>query len=449
MSLTEESYKTLLEYPLTDAGNAESFKTLFGDRFCYVPQVGKWFKYDGVRWATNDEEALLNMLKTARMREKTAASSKDNDLRARVIKWSLASESSFRLKAALSLAESMLKVDYGKFDKDPYLLSCANGVVDLSTGEFRPSRPEDRLHRSTNVRYDPAAKFPIWSNFLWEIFNRDEGLIIFIGKAIGYTLTGDTSEQCLFISYGSGANAKSTFLGIIEDILGEYAITTPPGTLKIRRWDDAIPNDIARMAGARFVKCIEVKEGAVLNEERIKSLTGGDRIPARFLHKEFFEFTPAFKLWIAVNHKPIVRGTDTAIWRRIRLIPFEAYFPPERRDLNMKARLKGEISGILNWAIEGCLKWQKEGLAPPDKIKDATEEYRKESDQIGRFLDERTIQAPGQTVMARDLYNAYYAWCQSYAEFPVSGTAFGKEMSKRGFERVAKPQVHYKDIRII
>ena len=449
-SPAEKEIKEIIsQYHLTDAGNAESFKTLCGGEFCYVPQKGKWFTWDSVRWTENDESAQLAMLKTVRTRGEIGMVLNDNDQRAKMIRWSLGSESTYRIKSALSLAEAMLKVDLTEFDKDPYSLCCANGVVDLRTGDFRPTKPEDRLERSTNVIFDPNAKCPRWLRFLWEVFKGNEELIDFIKRAVGYTLTGDTSEQCLFINYGDGENGKSVFLGIVEKTLGDYEITTPSSTLKERRGDDTIPNDIARMCGARFVKSIEYKESIRMNEERVKVLTGGDRIVARFLHKEFFEYTPNFKIWIAVNHKPIIRGTDAAIWRRIRLIPFEVKFPSGVRDSHLGEKLQLELSGVLNWAIKGCLEWQKRGLEPPNKVRKATEAYREESDMVGRFLEERTVQAPGEKVAASELYAAFQRWCVENSEQPITGTMFGKRMTEKGFEKVTKPYTHYLGIKLL
>jgi putative DNA primase/helicase len=439
----------LLAHPLTDAGNAESFVTLFGRDFCYVHESGKWFKFDKIRWKQDESSVRLSMLETVRYRRKIAESIQDDKLRKEWILWSLSSESIGRVNAAITFAESMLVEDLNKFDRDPYLLCCSNGVVNLLSGELNFARPEDKLRCSTGVNFDPYAICPQWINFIREIFQGDEELIHFIQKAIGYTLTGDTSEQCLFIFYGTGANGKSTFLGIVEKIMGEYGLTIPSSTLKERHGDDYIPNDIARMAGARFVKCIEVKERANLNEERIKSLTGGDKITARFLHQEYFDFVPTHKLWIAVNHKPTIKGNDIAIWRRIRLIPFEVTFSPEKQDKHLSQKLHSELSGILKWAIQGCLEWKKNGLEPPEKVRVATKTYQEESDLLGRFLAERTAYDNDGEVRASELYKAYEEWCEEVGERPVSGTAFGRGLIERGLQKYKTQYVIYRGVKLV
>ena len=286
--------------------------------------------------------------------------------------------------------------------------------------------------------------------FLEEVFDADKELINFVQKAVGYSLTGVTVEQVLFILYGTGANGKSKFLTVLDNLLGDYGLTTPSSTFKDNPYHDGIPNDIARMAGARFVKSIEVKEMAKLNEERIKALTGEDRSAARFLYKEWAEFTPMCKFWLAFNHKPIIRGTDEAIWRRIRLIPFEAYFPPEKRDRHLHEKLQSELSGILAWAVEGCLKWQKEGLEPVQKVKEWTDSYRAESDLIVRFLEEKTLKMPSEKTTAGVLYKAYESWCHEQGEeCVISGTEFGRRMAEKGISKKKTDYVYYLGIKLV
>lgn len=456
IEFTPENVSRLINYNCTDAGNAELFRDLAGDKFRFVPELGHWLKYDGVRWANVDEEAKLMMLAIVRRRCDAAnyalnsAGNGNNDLRQKIIRWSLSSESNFKLSAALEVAQCMLYKHFSDFDKDPFLLCCSNGVIDLRlNGEgFQKARPEDYLHKHTPIKYDPYAECLRWLQFQNEVCLNDQAMIEFKQKAYGYTLTGRTTEQCLFLCWGGGQNGKSTELGVLESLLGEYALSTPASTFKEQYGNDSIPNDIARMAGMRLVKTIEIKEGVRLNEERIKALTGGDRISARFLHREFFDYWPEYKLWLATNHKPIIKGTDEAIWRRIRLIPFEAHFPPEKKDPNLLDTLKSELPGILLWALEGCYMWQREGLTPADRIREATKEYREESDLVGRFLSECTVRKEGAKVKAGELYEAFAAWCGGKAE--ISQTSFGLKMKEKGF--IKKPLLgypHYQGIGLI
>jgi len=434
-SIEPELAERLVSYHLTDAGNAEAFRDLFQDRFRWVKEKSEWFFWDGVRWIDDTSKAKRAMLETIRLRAQVAISIENDETRQKAVKWCLSSENDYRLKAALSIAQIWLTTSYTDFDADPFLLTCANGVVDLRTGQLRPAKPDDMLHKSTGIRYDPTATCPRWERFLREIFLGDEDLIDFIWRAVGYSLTG-LMPEVLFILYGTGANGKSVFLSVLEKITGEYGISAPASTFKEKR-TDMVPNDLARLAGARFCKSVEVKERIVLNEERVKALTGGDRISARFLHKEFFDFYPTAKVWWAVNHKPIVRDTTYAMWRRIRLIPFEARFEPGMENWQPKeellAELEAELPGILAWAVKGCLEWQERGLEPVERVKTATEAYRKESDVIERFLEECTLTKPEAKVKASELYQEFKKWAEENGEPTLSSTSFGRRMGEKGF----------------
>jgi len=444
----------LIQHPASEAGNGETFRDLFGDRFCYVKEKGTWFWFDGIRWVEANEKANLAMLEVVRLRRKAAEMlENDNPLKDELEKWTRQCERyKIRRDQSLREAANYLHRSYTDFDTDPWLLCCANGVVDLRTGELRPAKPGDMLHKSTNIRFDPTAKCPRWERFLQEVFLRDEEMIDFIHRAIGYTLTGLMSDF-LFICYGTGSNGKSVFLTVLEKLAGEYGISAPASTFKEKR-GDMVPNDLARLAGARFCKSVEVREHIVLNEERVKALTGGDRISARFLHKEFFEFYPTAKVWWAVNHKPIIRDTTHAMWRRIKLIPFEARFEPslgnwEPRE-KLLAELEAELPGILSWAVRGCLEWQERGLEPVERVKRATEEYRKESDLIERFLEECTISKPEASIKASELYSEFRRWAEINGELVISKQMFGRRMAEKGYRKVRKEKgVYYLGLGLI
>jgi putative DNA primase/helicase len=447
---TTPSTGSLLNYNLTDAGNAECFKDLYADQYVFVREKKKWLTFDGIRWTDDNGQALLRMLDTVRLRGRQAMELLlDLESRKSAVKWSLSSESRMKLSAALSIAESMISQSITSFDADPWLLCCENGAVDLRTGNLLTPTKGDWFYKSTNVSYAPEARCERFLQFLEEVFSGDKCIIDFVQKAIGYSLTALTVEQVLFILYGTGANGKSVFLNLIGDLLGDYSITTPASTFKDNPYHDAIPNDIARMAGARLVKSIEVKEGTRLNEERIKALTGGDQVTARFLHNEFFDFTPICKFWIAVNHKPVIRGSDEAIWRRIRLIPFEVFFPPERRDPHLNEKLRSELPGILTWAVEGCLKWQKDGLEPVGKVKEWTDSYRAESDLIAQFLEEKTEKTLTGRTKAGDLYKAYTGWCQEHGEYAITGKKFSNRLEEKGFSKKKDSYVFYHGVELL
>ena len=430
----------LIQHPASEPGNAETFRDLHGDQFCYVKEKGSWFWFDGVRWTEADEKAYLAMLEVVRLRRKAAGMLESDDpLKDELEKWTRQCEKyKIRIDHSLEWAANYLYRSYIEFDQDPWLLCCANGVVDLRTGELSPAKAEDMLYKSTNIRFDPTAECPRWERFLQEIFLEDKDVIDFIWRAVGYTLTG-LMPEVIFICYGTGANGKSTFLTVLEWLLGEYGVSALPGTFVEKKYQ-GVPNDLAALAGKRYAKAVEIKERIRLNEERMKLLAGGDRISARFLFREPFEFYPTAKIWWAVNVKPIIRGTDDAIWRRIRLIPFEAKFSSELGNWQPKdkllAELRAELPGILAWAVRGCLEWRRRGLEPVEKVKSATEEYRTESDVIERFLEERTIPKPNAGVKADKLYQEYRRWAEENGEVVMSGTAFGRKMREKGYSKI-------------
>jgi len=443
VDISPEMVDILVRHPGGEDGNGRTFVDLFGDKFCYVKERGSWFKFDGVRWVEADEEAYLAMVEVLELRLRAAMALDDDDpIKEKLVK-TLLSERKRKVHADRSLdaAATRLVRHYTDFDSDPYLLCCSNGVVDLRDGEFRLAKPEDMLHRSTRVRYDPTARCPRWDRFLREVFLGNEDLVDFIQRAVGYSLTGLMPDY-LFICYGTGSNGKSIFLSVLERLLGEYSVVAPPTAFMWERdVNRGAPSpDLASLAGARLAKCIEVRENIRLNEERVKALTGGDRIRARFLFQNPFEFYPTAKVWWAVNHKPIIRDTTHAMWRRIRLIPFEARFEPgdgvwQPKEVLM-SELESELSGILNWAIEGCLRWKDEGLALEGKVKAATEEYRVESDVVERFLSEMVVRDKWGQVKASKLYQEYKSWAEKNGEPSISARSFGERILEKGISRV-------------
>ncbi len=432
----------LADLPTTDAGQGEAIAALYAERLRYDHTRARWLCWDQVRWQPDqDGEPARLALTTARQRLAAAARVEDEEKRKRLAKWAIGAESDYRIRCALHMAgiTRPLATTADQFDRDPWLLACANGVLDLRTGELRPGQQNDMLTLSTGIAYNPDAPCPRWAQFLQEIFQGDNALIGFIQRAAGHSLTGLTTEQVLFLCHGGGANGKSVFLATLRRVLGEYAINTSFDTfVDDPRGGKGASNDLAALRAARLVTASEVKEGARLNEGRVKSLTGGDAITARFLFAEFFTFTPAFKLWLAVNHRPTVRGTDEAIWRRIRLIPFLATFGPDQADRNLTAKLADEAPGILAWAVRGCLAWQREGLGAPPAVNEATAAYRQDSDLLATFLTECTLPREGATVRAADLYASYKSWCEANGEKALTGTALGRRLGERGIAKVHK-----------
>jgi putative DNA primase/helicase len=433
--------------PLTDAGQAEAIALLYGDRLRYDCTRKKWLVWDSVRWRLDsDGEAQRLAVKTARDRLTASDRAADNGMRQIIAKFAVRAEDDHRIQSGLRVAaiHPSLATDSAAFDRDPWVLVCGNGLVDLQTGILRASNPSDMVSLTTGIPYEAGAACPRWRQFLNEVFLDDQDLIDYIHRAIGYTLSGDTREQCLFICHGSGANGKSVFLSVLREIMGEYGANTCFDTiLDHDRGGRSVPNDVAALRGARLVTASEVKEGARLDEGRIKALTGCDPITARFLFAEYFTYVPAFKLWLAVNHKPTIRGTDEAIWRRIRLIPFNAHFAPDKADPDLTKKLVAEGPGILAWAVQGCLDWLRQGLGIPNAVSAATSTYRVESDLLTGFLSDCVPESPSAQVKASDLYAAYRIWCETNGENAMSCKKFGTHLTERGIGKEHKKTGSY------
>lgn len=422
-----------LPFNLTDLGNAERLAAWHGDKLRHVPAWG-WLVWNGKRWERNGGAAVRLAKEAVRMIYQEAARGLDEDERNAIAQWAMKSESEHHINAMLGLAESdaVIEARPEMFDSDPMLLNCANGTLDLRTGELHAHDPADRLTRLIGAEYHPDAPAPTWEAFLFRVMGGRQTLIDFLRRAIGYSLTGDTGEQCLFFCYGRGANGKSTFLETIRALSGEYAQTTEFETLLAKRNTSGAANpEIARMSGVRFVTAIEAGEGRRLNEPVIKALTGGDAVTARHLYHDHFEFHPQFKLWLAANHKPTVKGTDEAIWRRIRLIPFTVTIPEGERDPKLAAKLRAELPGILAWAVRGCLEWQAEGLGTPDEVRAATEQYRAEQDVLAAFLEECCVQKPEAEAGAGKLLEAYKSWTGE----SIDAKELRQKLTERGFKQ--------------
>lgn len=321
-----------------------------------------------------------------------------------------------------------------EFDADPYLLNCPNGTVDLRTGELREYRQSDYLSKMTSVEYDPDATCPQWEKFLLDIQSNDQGMVDFLQRGAGYSLTGDPKEECLMICHGVGRNGKGTFLNTLLAILGDYAGSCLMSTFEEKRNDPGANNDLAMLKGLRFVVGSETKEGSRLNEQLVKQVTGRDRLRARFLFSEFFEFVFEGKIWLMVNHLPSIPSTDEGIWSRIRIVPFLRYFKPEERDPLLKEKLMAEAKGILAWAVRGCLAWQKDGLNPPASVTRATEEYRGNQDTIGQFLAECCILGEEHRVTSNLLFRTYTRWAAAHGhKFTLTSNKLGRILDERGF----------------
>jgi putative DNA primase/helicase len=423
---------------LTDLGNARRLVTRHGPDLRFCPPWKQWLVWTGTRWGRDGDGEVMRRAKhtVEQIPEEAAALQGNSELVRQLLQHATGSQSAPRLSAMITLATSEpgIPVVPGVLDADPWLLNVANGTLELRTGQLRAHCREDLLTKVAPVAYDPEALCPRWVAFLEDILQGNSALIAFLQRAVGYALTGDTSEQVLFLLYGTGSNGKSTLLETLRALLGAYAQHTPFTTFLTGR-SDTVRNDLARLHGARFVSAVEVERGQRLDETVIKQVTGGDPITARFLYEEYFEFTPQFKLFLAANHKPVIWGTEYAIWRRIRLIPFTVKIPESQKDRQLSTKLRAELPGILTWAVQGCLAWQREGLQAPEEVEVATEEYREEMDIVGRFLDDCCREDPTAKISTQQLYQAYTTWCDRSGEPRLGMNTFSAKLSERGFQK--------------
>ena len=431
---TEINDKELAAYAMTDLGNAERLLARHKDNIRYCPAFGKWFIWNGLRWQ-EDEIGTIVQLAASTVRAmldeaKTLPAKGQNSPSAKLISHARKSESDAKLKAMINLARSWVGVAVEELDADPWLLNCTNGVYDLRSMELLPHRPDNLITKLVPYDYDPQATCPNWLAFLDQIFQSNTHLIDYIQRAVGYALTGVIREQCLFFLHGGGANGKSTFLSVVQDIIGDYGRDTPTESLMIKQ-NEGISNDIARLKGARMVTAVETEADRRMAESLVKRLTGGDTITARFMRQEFFQFRGTFKIFLAANHKPAIWGTDDAIWRRIKLIPFTVQIPEEDQDPELPEKLKQEAPGILAWLVEGCRSWQDNGLGEPSEVTKATEYYRNEMDYLGGFLEDCCVMDPSASEAAGNLFRIYLQYCEENKEKPLSQTKFGRLLSER------------------
>lgn len=437
-------------YSTDDTGNAQRFSDMYGDRIRYNFNDKKWMIYYQNKWSYDMTLILWKLIDksvesmvTERKLYEEYDKQHDTETLKEFDKHIKRSRSNNSKKALEKEVQHYHTVTPNNLDRHKRLLNTPGGVIDLTSFETKPCSPDYYFTKSTSVSLSENAQCPLWLRFLDDIFNGNKELIDYIQKACGYSLSGMTDEQCAFFCYGTGRNGKTTFLDIIRCIAGDYASNIQPETLMIKgNANNGANSDIARLKGARFVTSVEPNEGLRLNEGLIKQLTGDDVVTARKLYGEEFEFKPEFKLWMATNHKPVIRGTDTGIWRRIHLIPFTVQIPENKIDRKLKDKLMNEAEGIFRWCLEGLKKYNSEGLKKPEAVIRATSEYRHEMDVVSRFLEEATEECFAGTVKACDLYRNYTNWCRENGELQLSNTKFGKELCQR-FERMKRPDGLY------
>ena len=426
-------------YPLTDLGNAERFVALWRPEVCWVPERGLWRVWDRTCWADDVGGAgvMSRSRKTIRGMLADAAQIDSREERDALVAHARASESKHRVEGMLFFVRSMLSVSINAFDTNPDLFNLQNGTKDLRTGELRPHDPADLITRLAPVAYDPYATCPVWLAFLIRVLP-SPSVRRFLQKFIGYSMTGHVTEHVLAFLYGQGANGKSTFVTTLQRLMGTYARQMPGELLLSRSNGQSHPSELTALLGVRFAACSEIEERRRFDEPRVKALTGGDKVSARYLYAELFEFWPTAKLCIAGNSKPEVTGQDEGIWRRFALVYFDQTIPPGERDQQLAAKLAKELPGILSWAFEGTRLWREEGLQPPEEIRFATEKYRADEDFVAAFVDECCERASEAWVSSADLHRAYTQWAKTGEGLHLKQKKLGDRIRKLGFDDAKK-----------
>ncbi|MBY7111398.1 DNA primase [Bacillus sp. 17RED48] len=416
------------KFRLTELGNAERIAYEYGHVIKYVSDIG-WYIWDGKRWKLDTKKEIERI--TAKVLRSLYKSEDELET-----KWArMCERRNIRMNSIKDLMP-LVPGEREEFDKYKYLFNVENGIVDLKTGKLQQHDRELGLTKITNVSFDENAKCPTWLAFLDQIFLGDKDLVEYMQRLIGYSLTGDISEQIMMFLVGGGSNGKSTFINTIKDLIGEYGKQAKSDTF-IKKKDTGANNDIARLVGARFVSAIESEEGEKLSESFVKQITGGEPVLARFLRQEYFEFIPEFKVFFTTNHKPVIGGLDEGIWRRVKLIPFNLNLPSHKRDKRLPEKLSLEMPGILNWVIEGCMKWQQGRLKEPKVVAEATGKYKDDMDILAPFLDEVCYvddrENESITIEAKELYNVYERWCFNSGERALGNRSFYRMLETKGF----------------
>lgn len=427
----------------TDLGNAERLVKYYGDILHYCYERGRWLIWNGRvwEWDAGDKIAALAKL-TIRNIYHEAGNELDETKRKELVDHAKHSESDHRINAMVNLAQSEpgIPIRITDMDTNPWLLNCLNGTVDLTTGELLPHDKNDLITVACPVKYDPTAQSKLWDKFLNRVFDGNSDLIIYIQRCMGYTLTGDTREQCLFFCWGSGMNGKSTFLNTFREVLAPFSMQADPEMFMtaFRATKSGHSEDVANLAGKRYVLASEIEEGRRLAVNKLKQMTGGERVRASHKHEKEFEFDVTYKIWLNGNHKPEISDSTYSIWRRVKLIPFQLKIPEEEQDKQLIDKLRSEHPAILAWAVQGCLDWQRSGLREPDAVSTATAHYRHEQDILADFIEDCCIIDPLALVPKSIFKEKYQRWCQDNSTEPVTQRTFRARLIEKG---ITEPRI--------
>ncbi|MDR2337720.1 MAG: hypothetical protein LBE20_03610 [Deltaproteobacteria bacterium] len=446
--LTKEGLKikNCSKYEYNDTGNSERIVEHWGDKVKYIDELS-WAIYKKGRWELASDKRALNMVMDVIKKIKKERNYITEIRKEALEKWYWKSRSEHCTRASLNLAKAKLLIEAEKFNQYPYYLNCNNGVLDLKTGKLLPHNPEYYLTKKIDTNYDPSAKCPQWDKFLNEIFSGNIDLINYIQRCVGYSLTGDTCEQCMFIFLGHGSDGKSLFFDVLKNLLRDYHCNIPVSTFELKKQENEAQPFIAQLQNIRFVVSAESNTDVYFNEALIKSLTGEREIVTRGLYSAPINMKIEFKIWLSTNYKLKLKNTERGIKRRLKLIPLNEYFYEDGdnseeakkgrlKDKKLYEKLSTEKEGILAWAIRGCLEWQKlGGLHEVDIVKDTTENYFKEMDTIGNFLEECCEKNPCYSIEARDLYQSYRKWCEKTGHIAFADNGFYRKLSEKNIER--------------
>lgn len=419
----------------TDIANGKRLVKRHGACIRYTVEQG-FFLWDGRRWTVDQKQiALAALAKDTALAIVDELNNAASGVREMLYRNARSCQSKAKLEAMMWSARSEpgTLVQLSDFDIDPWQFNTSTGTIDLRTGKLQAHVCESLISKMTNVSFDPKAECPQWIAFLNRVTNDNRELYDYLRRFVGYLLVGDTREQVLHFLYGDGANGKTVFCEVVQALLGDYAVTANTDLVMLRR-HTSIPNDVARLRGVRVAFMNETAQGARFDEAKLKDLTGGDTLSARFLHHEYFDFRPTHRLVIRGNHKPTISGTDDGIWRRLRLLPFTVQIPLADQDHGLRQKLETELPGILNWALVGCAEWQRSGLCPPSTIIDAAREYREESDTLGRFIAECCESRTLGQVKSSVFFTRYQQYSEQASERWLPCKDLPREIQRRGYQ---------------
>jgi putative DNA primase/helicase len=446
------------QYDPADVGNAQRFAKQHGEILKHCPSLACWLIWNGKCWAADSgDQVMAFAIKTVKSLFDEVGKQRGLKEQEAAFKFYAASSKRERLRAMIDIARHMLATDISEFDRDKFALNCNNGTVDLRTGKIKAHDPADLITKMIAIDYDPRARAPRWAKFLSEVMTVD--VASYVQRAVGYSVTGDQRAECMFITYGGGANGKGVFFDKIRDAVGQYGSTGRSELLIHKRYENQNNEDVAMLRGQRFVEVSETGETHELNEEQVKNLTGQDRIKASMKYKSLVEFDPTHHIWLRTNAKPNVRGTNFAIWRRLKLIPFAVRFMYPReiaaliqsgavrkgdplvrvRNDNLRDQLRGETAGILTWVIKGATLWWNNGrpdLREPKVVTEAIDEYRSEQDRLGQFLDDRCLRDASATTFTGELYVDYCKWAKEKGLKAWADITLGMRLGDAGFKAV-------------